>query len=320
MLVHSYDSIISVENLLFVWQRFLRGKKKKLDVLAFQAELGTNLLGLHDDLKQGTYAHGPYVAFTVADPKPRHIHKATVRDRIVHHLIHQTLYWYFHERFIFDSYSCQNRKGVHKALNRFLFFARKASYNHTRTCYVLKCDIKKFFASIDQATLINILKRDVSDSQTLWLVEQVVGSFDSGQVGVGLPLGNLTSQLLVNVYMHEFDMYVKQELRVKYYIRYADDFVFLSDDRKYLEDLLLQVERFLLEKLSLHLHEHKVYITTVSAGVDFLGWVHFPYHRTLRCVTRKRVIKVLAHMPSRESLNSYRALLQHGNTHKISNL
>lgn len=315
MLFHSYDSIITVENLLVVWQRFLRGKKNKLDVVAFQAELATNILDLQRDLQQVTYTHGSYVAFTVADPKPRQIHKATVRDRVVHHLIHQTLYWHFHSRFIFDSYSCQNGKGVHKALNRFRYFARKVSSNHTRTCYVLKCDIKKFFASVDQDILLKILRRHIADERTLWMLEQVINSFNSGHIGRGLPLGNLTSQLLVNIYMHKFDMYVKQELRVKYYVRYADDFVFLSNDKIQLEDLLLQVEHFLQKELKLSLHEHKVYITTAGAGVDFLGWVHFPYHRTLRTVIKKRVVKALAHFPSPESTNSYRALLKHGNTY-----
>lgn len=284
-------------------------------MVAFQTELGTNLLGLHDDLKQSTYAHGPYVAFTLADPKPRQIHKATVRDRVVHHLIHQVLYRHFHERFIFDSYSCQNGKGVHKAINRFQFFARKVSHNHTRTCYVLKCDIKKFFVSIDQTILLNILKRHISDQSMLWLLERVIYSFDSGQVGKGLPLGNLTSQLLVNIYMHEFDMYVKQRLRVKYYIRYADDFVLFSRDRKYLEETLVQARQFLEEKLALKPHPHKVSIETLSRGVDFLGWVHFPEYRLLRTVTKKRVLKALTTSSARETVISYRALLNHGHTH-----
>jgi RNA-directed DNA polymerase len=317
MSIHTYDSIITLENILVVWQRFLRGKKKKVDVAAFQAELGSNLLSLHAGLRDRTYVHDSYTAFVVTDPKQRLIHKATVRDRVVHHLIHHALYWHFHPRFIFDSYACQRYKGVHRALNRFRQFERMVSNNHTRTCYVLKCDIRKFFASIDQSILLAILKRHIYDEGMMWLLEQVIKSFNSGVPGKGLPLGNLTSQLLVNVYMHEFDVFVKQELRVKYYIRYADDFVVLSQDREYLEYVLTQMRQFLFEKLALTLHPHKVSIASSLSGIDFLGWVHFPHYRALRTVTRRRLEKTFKAYMTRETANSYRALLQHGNTYKM---
>src|SRR5205814_853268 len=126
-------------------------------------------------------------------------------------------------------------KGTHKAMNRFRAFGRKVSQNDTHTCWVLKCDIRKFFASIDQAVLISILRKRIPDTRTIALLENVIRSFYSTQPGKGLPLGNLTSQLLVNVYMNEFDQFVKHELKIKQYIRYADDFVFLSHDRARLE-------------------------------------------------------------------------------------
>jgi len=314
---HSYNSIITVENLLITWERFLRGKIKKKDVREFQAELATNIASLYSDLKNITYTHGPYSAFNVSDPKPRNIHKATVRDRVVHHLIYKELYWYFHFRFIYDSYSCRRNKGTHRALDRFRDFARKVSRNHTRTCFVLKCDIKKFFASVDHQILTKILERHIADPDILWLINQVVSSFHTTALGVGLPLGNLTSQLLVNAYMHELDMYIKQELKVKYYLRYADDFAILSDNRKYLEDVLPRLHIFLNEKLHLELHEHKVYIKTYDSGVDFLGWVHFPYHRQLRTTTKRKVMRMMKGYPKRETISSYRGLLGHGNTHRL---
>src|SRR3989338_4730373 len=235
MFIHTYNSIITVENLLLTWERFLRGKKKKKDVIAFQAELSTNIASLYRDLKNKTYTHGPYSAFNISDPKPRNIHKASVRDRVVHHLLYKELYWYFHDRFIFDSYSCRKYKGTHRALDRFREFARKVSKNNTRSCYVLKGDIKKFFASIDHAILLGILERHIEDEEMRWLINQVIKSFHTTRECVGLPLGNLTSQLLVNIYMHEFDMYMKQELRIKHYIRYADDFVILSESKSFLK-------------------------------------------------------------------------------------
>ncbi len=191
------------------------------------------------------------------------------------------------------------------------------SKNHTRTCLVLKCDIKKFFASIDHAILKKILERHIADIDIRWLINQVVSSFHTTASGVGLPLGNLTSQLLVNVYMHEFDMYLKQELRVKYYVRYADDFAILSNNRKYLEDILPKLRIFLTEKLRLTLHNHKVYIKTYDSGVDFLGWVHFPHHRQIRTTTKRKIIRMMRGYPKRETINSYRGLLGHGNTHKL---
>ncbi len=307
-----------MENLLAVWQRFLCGKRHKKDIATFQMNLTDNLAELYKELQNKTYVHGKYSAFNISDPKPRSIHKATVRDQIVHHLIYKELYSYFERRFIYDSYSCRENKGTHKALNRFKYFAGKVSKNYTRTCYVLKCDIRKFFANIDHVVLKEILGRHVKDANILWLLWQVLDSFSVKQDRtVGLPLGNLTSQLLVNVYMHEFDMFVKQELKVKYYIRYADDFVILSEDKKYLEALLFKFKDFLNDKLHLELHPDKVYIKTYGSGVDFLGWVHFPYHRQMRTTTKKRILKNMAGYPKPQTVSSYRGVLSHGNTYKI---
>lgn len=317
MISHKYNKIIKIENLLIVWDRFLRAKRYKKDVVIFQSKLSDNLADLHYSLVDFSYAHGVYSAFNVSDPKPRNIHKATVRDRVLHHLLYKELYPYFEAKFIYDSYSCRENKGVHRALNRFKYFAGKVSKNYSGTCYVLKCDVKKFFASVDHEILIKILKRHIEDQDLLWLINQVISSFYANQSGVGLPLGNLTSQLLVNIYMHEFDMFMKQELKAKYYIRYADDFIILSDNKDYLNSLLLKIGNFLSEKLKLTLHAHKVYIKTYTSGVDFLGWVHFPHHRQLRRATKRKIIRKLKGYPKKETIVSCRGFLSHGNTHKL---
>ena len=142
-------------------------------------------------------------------------------------------------------------------------------------------------------------------------------SFYSTEVGRGLPLGNLTSQLLVNIYMNEFDQYVKHRLKQKYYIRYADDFVFLSQDKNELINLLQYIVVVLKERLKLTIHPKKVYLKTLSSGVDFLGFVHFPNHRTLRTVTKRMMMKKLRGNPSKETMQSYLGLLRHGNTYNL---
>lgn len=315
---YHYDNIISINNLCKAWLEFIRGKKSKGDVAEFSLNLSQNIFRLHEDLRTKTYRHGSYEAFSINDPKPRSIHKATVRDRLLHHAIYRILYSCFDKRFIDDSYSCRKLKGTHRALKRFEFFARKVSKNNTKTCWVLKCDIKKFFASIDHEVMYDILHKCITDQSVLWLLKKVVSSFKSTENGKGLPLGNLTSQLLVNAYMNEFDQFVKHKLKVKYYIRYADDFVFLSNDKREFENLLPKLVQFLEEKLRLSLHPHKVSLATLSSGIDFLGWVHFPAHRVLRTATKKRMFRNLKEGGENlYQLYSYRGLLKHGNGHKL---
>ena len=330
LFAHSYDDIISVENLLAAWKEFVRGKRGKRDVQQFQHSLMGNVLALHRDLKAETYRHGPYEAFKISDPKPRDIHKATVRDRLVHHAIYRQLYPFFDRTFIADSYSCRKGKGTHKAMNRFRLFAYKVSRNHTRTCWVLKCDIKKFFASIDQTTLLAIVASYIPDARINRLIYEVVKSFHSITLAVpaaqasvislrGLPLGNLTSQLLVNVYMNEFDQLVKHKLKAEYYIRYADDFVILFDDKESPRSMYRYIDTFLLERLKLDLHPAKCFIETFASGVDFLGWVHFSDHRALRTSTKRRMMKRVhgaeEHSPT---TRSYQGMLSHGNAQRLA--
>lgn len=315
---HNYEDIISEENLLEAWKEFLAGKRKRVDVQKFQERLLSNILSLQRDLSSGRYKHSKYEAFRISDPKPRDIHKASVRDRLLHHAIYRRLYHFFDRKFISDSFSCRIGKGTHRAMNRFRDFARRESRNHTRTVWVFKCDIKKFFASIDHAMLLKIVARHVADKNTLALLSEIVGSFNSGKEGVGLPLGNLTSQLLVNVYMNEFDQFAKHKLKAKYYIRYGDDFVILSRDRAWLEAVLPKVRGFLWDELRLTLHPKKVSIRTISSGVDFLGWVHFPDHRILRTTTKQRMFRRTAGLEEESAIaQSYFGLLSHGNAKKL---
>lgn len=332
-----YNDIISVDNLLLAWQEFLSGKRKKKDVIEFQLRLMDNIFELHNDLKNKIYKHGEYKAFKINDPKPRDIHKASVRDRLFHHAIYRILYPYFDTKFIYDSYSCRLEKGTHRALNRFKKFSNIISKNNTKTCFILKCDIRKFFANIDHKILKSILEKYIEDKDILWFLNQIIDSFDAedkiknttnsamAEFVVfrkrGLPLGNLTSQLLVNIYMNKFDQFVRRELRIKYYIRYADDFVIFSEDKEYLKDVLKRMEEFLKNNLKLQMHPDKVFIKTLYSGVDFLGWVNFPTHRVLRTATKNRMFRNLkGNYYKKESVNSYLGMLSHGNGYKLKQL
>lgn len=317
--IKNFDELISKENLFHAFFNFQFGKKSKEDVQEFTMNLGKEIDHLHFELKNKIYKHGKYKHFVVNDPKKRDIHKASIRDRVLHHAMYSALYRYFDRKFVFDSYSCRIGKGTHRATERFNLFVQRCSQDYQKTVYVLQCDIKKFFASIDHAILFEILRKNLKDKDVLWLLDEIVSSFcTSGHAGTGLPLGNLTSQLLVNVYMNEFDQYVKHKIKVKYYIRYADDFVFMSTEKDTLVSLKRRVQEFLIEHLKLTVHPGKVSIRKVHQGVDFLGWVHFEHYRVLRTSTKRRMERNTRDHRSSEKIASYRGLLLHGNAHKIA--
>ena len=323
-LVHKYNNIISLENLCLAWEEFIIGKKKKTDVILFSRNLMDNIVELHTDLVNHTYGHGGYESFYINDPKRRHIHKATVRDRLLHHAVYRILYPFFDRTFIGDSYSCRNEKGTHKAINRFRTLANQVSRNHARTCWVLKCDIKKFFASIDHEMLLSILKEYIPDQDIIRLLQNIIESFETeilrftqNDKSVGLPLGNLTSQLFANVYMNHFDQWVKHKLKARHYIRYADDFVFLAQDKNWLESIAPQIQVFLQTNLKLSLHPDKLFLNTVASGIDFLGWVNFLDHRLLRSKTKQRMFRNIRSSTGEASFKSYLGLISHGNTIKL---
>lgn len=328
-LLRKFEDIISVDNLLEAWREFLKGKRQKGDVQEFQFNLMDNILSLHQDLINRSYKHGGYQCFKINDPKPRIIHKASVRDRLLHRAVYRILYPFFERTFAPDSLSCRINKGTHKAINRFRLFAYKVSKNNTKTAWALKCDIKKFFASIDQQILIKILQEYIPDVNIMELLSGIISSFCSTEIGKGLPLGNLTSQLLSNIYMNKFDQFIKHKLKIKYYIRYADDFVILPSDKKQLEDMVPQISNFLQEKLKLSLHQDKIIIRKHYQGIDFLGYVSFSHYRILRTKTKRRMFEKIERRIkelkqgriSEESFNqtvqSYFGVLKHCDSHKL---
>ena len=328
-----FESIISPENLFTAWNEFKRGKNKREDVLAFEFNLEQHIFELHRDLKSKKYRHGPYSSFYICDPKIRHIHKATVRDRILHHAIFRVLNPIFEPGFIANSFSCRVGKGTHKGVWALEKMVRKVSRNYSWYCFALKCDVRKFFDSIDHDILIKILGRKIADADTMWLLTEVIESFTASRPNLfdrkGLPIGNLTSQLFANVYMNEFDQFMKHAVKAVHYARYTDDFLIVSNSSKYLEGLLPQIHGFLEKELKLNLHPKKISIRSYRRGIDFLGYVVLPYYRLLRTKTKWRVFRklerrtvqfkesVISEDSLHQSLQSYLGVLSHANSYQL---
>lgn len=319
----SYEVLISPNHLFLAWEEFRRGKTKKPDVQTFARRLEDNVFALHSGLNRKTYRHSTYTSFWVHDPKQRHIHKAPVIDRVVHHLLYTYLYDLFDSTFIYDSYACRKKKGIHKAVDRLEEFVRKISKNYTGPCWVLQFDIQRFFASADHNVLKALLRRRIQDENILWLLDEVIDSFHS-EIGYekGIPLGNLTSQVFANIYLHELDCFMKHTLKVHWYIRYADDGVVVSPSREQLEELIQPIEDFLHKRLALSLHPRKLTIRNLSWGIDFLGYIVLPQYRLPRTKTKNRM---LTHISQRifspnasQMIQSYLGYLSHADSYELS--
>lgn len=331
-----FERVISAENLFSAWDSFKRDKRNKPDVSQFEWRLEENIFELHRELQRKTYRHGPYEGFYIKDPKQRHIHKATVRDRILHHAVFSVVNPIFEPTFIPTSFSCRVGYGTHKGVDVLEKITRKVSENGTQPCFVLKCDVKKFFASVDHGILLSILERKIKDNDVMCLLRAVIGSYETAPVKNrgqkrpwGIPIGNLTSQLFANIYMNEFDQFVKHTLRVKYYVRYTDDFAIVSDNSEYLEKLLLPISEFLENELALNLHPNKIILRSLCQGIDFLGYVIFPKYRLIRSKTKQRIVRKLGkkveeykigninQLDFEQSFQSYLGVLSHANTYGL---
>ena len=294
-----YDKIISLENLILAWKKARKGKTKKFYVIEFQKSFHENILKLHEELKNGTYYPQPLKTFILRDPKTRRISKSAFRDRIVHHAICNIIEPIFEKVFIFDSCANRTGKGNLFGLRRFDLFKRKVSENgriiknsfedkNYVKGYCFKADIKHYFQEVNHNILIRAISKKINDSQTIELIKKVL---DNGKTkeGVGMPLGNLTSQFFANIYLNELDYFVKQELKAKFYIRYVDDFVILHNSREQLEIWKQEIDKFLGERLNLEMHSQKSRIIAISRGIDFVGFRNFYCYRLLR---RRNVGKI----------------------------
>lgn len=299
-----FPQIVSFENLLLAAQKAQKGKRFQDQVVRFNLRLETELLELQRSLKSQCYQPGPYHAFYITDPKPRMISAAPYRDRVVHHAVCNVIAPILENSLIFDTYANRKGKGTHKAILRYQHFARKYAY-------VLSCDIRKYFPSIDHEILKQLIRKKVACKSTLWLLDTIIDHSNEQEPHVpyfpgddlftpyvrrkGLPIGNLTSQLLGNYYLNPLDQYIKHGLRCKGYVRYVDDFVLLDNDKARLHAYRAKVDEF-LNAYRLVLHPRKTQVSPTEKGMGFLGHKVFPYHRLLKGENIRRLNKRLKGM------------------------
>jgi len=306
-------------------------------VLEFNYNLEAELLQLQHQLQTRTYQPGGYRTFQIREPKLRLVSAAPYRDRVVHHALCAIAMPIFDRTFIHDTYANRTGKGTHRALHRFIEFTRSSKY-------VLQCDIRKYFPSIDRTILKTLLRRKIKCPSTLWLLdliidnsnaqEQVIDYFPDDDLLAplerpkGLPIGNLTSQSFANIYLNGFDWFVKDRLKVKKYLRYVDDFAMFSDDRAFLLEVRQSIESY-LATLRLKLHPLKTQLSPTRVGANFVGFRVLSDRIRVRSENLHRARRRLRQLQRdyangkidletiEKSLQSWRSHLQHGDTHRL---
>lgn len=296
-----WPQLVSFDNLLLAFRKARRGKARRPSVAHFELHLEQELLRLQRELQSGEYQPGQYRLFTIYERKPREISAAPFRDRVVHHAIMNVIETALDRCFIADSYACRHGKGTHAVVNRYQQWAP-----HYR--YALKMDVQRYFPSIDHALLKQKLRKYLKDQRLLQLLDRIIDSsscdpeqwmyfpgddlFTQVERAVGIPIGNLTSQFFANLYLDDFDHFVKQLLKVKAYLRYVDDMVLLDNDKARLADWREQC-RQRLEQDRLKLHPNKAHISPVCLGLDLLGYRVWPQQRRLRNDNGHRFVRKL---------------------------
>lgn len=295
-----YPEIYSFENLHAAYLRARRGKRDRIEVQRFELDLEGNLIQLQNELIWGQYRTGAYRRFIVTEPKERIVAALPFRDRVVQHAIVGVIEPIWERRFIADSYACRPGKGTHKGADRAQAMLRKVKREHGHV-FVLKADISKFFYSIDHGVIKALVRRRIVCKRTLLLIDNIIDS--TAQAGdphpVGLPIGNLTSQLFANVYLHELDEFVKHGLREKLYMRYMDDFCIVHHDKDHLHRVRALIERFLWDRLRLRTNaKTQVFPVGVRHGraMDFLGYRIWTTHRRIRKSSISRISRTLRKM------------------------
>lgn len=282
-----------------------KGKRYRDEVRYFQEDLEGNLFDIQQDVRQGTYRTGGYRRIWVKVPKKRLVMALPYRDRVVQWAAYQMIMPFYNRQMIEDSYACRVGKGSHKAVERLQYWLRQIDRSENPNWYYLKLDISKYFYRVDHAVLLRILGRRIRDPELMTFLERIINNprepfglppgmgpgdlaFESWLYDVGMPIGNLLSQMFANIVLNELDQYCKHALGVRHYIRYMDDVIILGDDKAELQRVLAAVERFLKEELHLDLNG-KTTIRPVSMGIEFVGRRVWATHSLLRKSTARRM-------------------------------
>lgn len=300
-----FDKICDFEELYDAHLHARQGKRYREDVLLFTDRLEENLIQIQNELIWNTYKVGKYRQFYVKIPKLRLVMALQYRDRVVQWAIYNQLNPFYDKMFIEDSYACRKYKGSHRAAERLQYWLRQVSRKSGKW-YYLKLDISKYFYRVDHAILLDILRKRIKDERLLDLLDKIINSEetkfglpagfspdectpDMWLSNVGMPIGNLTSQLFANIYLNELDQYCKHKLHLHYYIRYMDDIIILLDDKTELQRIKDDVEVFLKDNLRLDLNK-KTVIRPITLGIDFVGYKMWATHRKLKKQTARRMI------------------------------
>lgn len=327
-----YEKIYWFDNLYRSYKMAARCKRTKTEVIEFELNLAENLWTLHDALESKRYRPAGYHRFMIYDPKKREIQALSFRDRVVQHsLCDNVLKPYFEKRLIYDCTACRENKGTHFAMNRLSGFLHEFYKAHGKKGYFLKCDVRKYFDSIDHNALKYLLRR-FPDKEVLTFLYQIIDSFNA-DTGKGLPMGNQSSQWFALYYLDRIDRTIKEKYKIKYYTRYMDDLILLHEDKEHLQTCLAEIRAFAAEKLKLEFNE-KTQIFPVSEGVDYLGWRFYltdtgKVIRRLRTSNKRRFKRRLKAFREKyrngemdldaikRSLASYNGHLKHGHTWKL---
>ncbi len=301
-----YEKIISVENLLLADQKASKGKLKYSDVIEHNKNKEDNIIKLHEILSSKTYKTSKYSVFKVFEPKERDVYKLPYYPcRIVHHAIMNILEPILVKSFTSDTYSCIKGKGIHAVVNKI----KKILKDKNNTTYCLKLDIKKFYPSINHDILKKIIRKKIKDKDLLNLLDEIIDSVDSG-----VPIGNLMSQYFANLYLSQFDHWLKEVKLIKYYFRYADDIVILSDNKTYLHKLLSEIKHY-LNDLKLEVKENYQIFPVEKRGIDFVGYKFYHNHILVRKNIKKSCFKRLNY----KNVSSYIGWLKHANSKNLIN-
>lgn len=289
-----FNKIVHEENIEKSYKQCMKGKSKyKEDAMVFDRDKTYNIYKLVESLKNGTYTMSGYIRFYVYEPKEREIYAPKFKDKLVQTMINNVIKETYNKAFIKDSYACIDNKGTHKASERINHFVKKAKWEYGEGAYIIKLDVSKFFYSINRETLKNLLPKKIKCKNTLNLMYAII---DSSPNELGIPLGNITSHILANVYMNEFDNYCKRNLRIRYYVRYMDDSFAVVKNKEAANVNKIMMEKFLTEVLQLNANPKKTKIFPINQGVNMVGFKTFGTHKLLRNDSKQKIKQKLRKM------------------------